>query len=386
MQLRSNLKTGSDKGASNQEKAPDKKKAPPGRMANGKKPTGVQKKTPAPSKAKAKAKAKPKPKPKPKGKAKADPVQKPVRTRQQAKKLEEAAKAQKQQQQQEEDDAATTEKKKKATGQGKGKGKSASNRDLNRNTRETSTSSSILSTRPETEFNELEAQFNPTKNNEATLENSDRETRESSFLSTKSDASLARMEAEIQAAEGTLVKFWLKPYFQVYDPAAATSSKGRDALSPRSAGVRKKEKKSWRGHALPPFGRPFWQRSKKEGGRLELLLPMLVTEEENKDVGFAAKYDGMMGHVMGFYDRTTPGTGGNGGDKGGGDNGNGGGGGGDGGGENSAGEGSANQGKGLGKDAHNRKGGKKNPVEVSSEISESSDDGDLEEEEGEQGE
>ncbi|KAL9007278.1 MAG: hypothetical protein Q9180_009722, partial [Flavoplaca navasiana] len=96
-----------------------------------------------------------------------------------------------------------------------------------------------------------------------------------------------------------ILNFWLKPHLQTYNP---TKPKPKDTLSPRSAGVQKPAMRQWGRYALPPFGKPFWQKSGKDG-RLELLLPMLVSEEEKKAVEEEGWFEGMKGRIERHWDK-----------------------------------------------------------------------------------
>ena len=137
----------------------------------------------------------------------------------------------------------------------------------------------------------------------------------SSTLSSISDSSLALLEASINnnhANDKHILNFWLKPHLQTYNP---TIPKSRDALSPRSAGVQKPVMRKWGRYALPPFGKPFWQKSRK-AGRLELLLPMLVSQEEKKAVEEEGWFEGMKGRIERHWDEDDDRRGDDGGDDG----------------------------------------------------------------------
>lgn len=124
----------------------------------------------------------------------------------------------------------------------------------------------------------------------------------SSTLSSISDSSLALLEASIHHNHDNdkhILNFWLKPHLQTYNPTKPTS---KDALSPRSAGIQKPAMRKWGRYALPPFDKPFWQKSRRDG-RLELLLPMLVSEEEKKAVEEEGWFEGMKGRIERQWDK-----------------------------------------------------------------------------------
>ncbi|KAL9000178.1 MAG: hypothetical protein Q9169_001080 [Polycauliona sp. 2 TL-2023] len=282
---------------------PPAKAAP--KKKDAQKPTGVQKTKPATAKGKGK---------------KDDGAKKPLTKRQQAqaaKKVKDAA----QKQTQKDKNAAASQSNKKAAGRKKDQGKKDRPRSESRDT-----------SRATSEFTEM------------------------------SDTELAALGATVEANDkkqgndknGT-VNFWLKPFLRVHDSAIP---KPRDALSPRSEGVRKKEKKHFGGYALPPFGKPFWQKNKKDG-TLELLLPMLVTAKEKKDLEDRGKFGGMQGQVEDFWDRNRDGRDDDDGD--GGDDGNEGRRG-----EKNARRGPTGSGKETGNNAGNKKGGKDDPQTLSS--------------------
>ncbi|KAL8875698.1 MAG: hypothetical protein Q9198_005975, partial [Flavoplaca austrocitrina] len=137
----------------------------------------------------------------------------------------------------------------------------------------------------------------------------------SSTLSSISDSSLALLEASVNDNHDNdkhILNFWLKPHLRTFNP---TEPKSRDALSPRSAGVQKTAMRKWGRYALPPFGKPFWQKSRKDG-RLELLLPMLVLEEEKKAVEEEGWFEGMKGRIERHWDEDDDRRGDGGGDDG----------------------------------------------------------------------
>ncbi|KAL8910972.1 MAG: hypothetical protein Q9171_003783 [Xanthocarpia ochracea] len=111
----------------------------------------------------------------------------------------------------------------------------------------------------------------------------------SALSSIDSDELAKRLDSDDN--DKTIPKFWLKPYLKTYS--------SRDALAPRATGVQKV--KHWGPHALLPFGKPFWRRRKREG-RLEMLLPMLVTEEQKKNADFQERWGGWFGKMVVKWD------------------------------------------------------------------------------------
>lgn len=192
----------------------------------------------------------------------------------------------------------------------------------------------------------------------------------SSTLSSIDSEALAALEPSPNNKKQP-VNFWLKPHLKVYTP-----TKPKDPLSPRSAGVQKVEMKKWGPYALPPFGKPFWQKSRKDG-RLELLLPMLVTEDEKDAVEDRGRFGGMKAKFMDEIRRNRGGKKDvkDGAGESGEDDGN------QGGDENHGGGEPAGPEDGAGTDGGNGKGREENPIVFFSE--EDDEDDDDEEEEGE---
>ncbi|KAL8774081.1 MAG: hypothetical protein Q9209_001189 [Squamulea sp. 1 TL-2023] len=106
----------------------------------------------------------------------------------------------------------------------------------------------------------------------------------SSFTLSSHDSSDSENKNENE--KKSTIEFWLRPYLKKHTPYNPRAT--------RASGVQKVKKSKF-----PPFGKPFWLQSRR-GERLELLLPILVTEEQKGNIKFRAKYHGTMGKIVDY--------------------------------------------------------------------------------------